>query len=105
MRKRKPISLQRLIVFHCLAFLKELVQESEFIPAACQLILRKRPVAELHSLAPGVCGDRAVELAEEDSKLEAELDSAAIKTKQRYMSVNCLKSYLFCFYDHLKGIV
>jgi len=56
-------------------------------------------------LAPGVCGDRAVELAEEDSKLEAELDSAAIKTKQRYMSVNCLKSYLFCFYDHLKGIV
>jgi len=66
-----------------LAFLKELVLDSEFIPAACQLILSKRPVAELHSLATGVCGDHAAELAEEDSKLEAELDSAAIKTKQK----------------------
>ena len=75
--------MQRLIFFHCLAFLKELVQDSEFIPVAFQLILRKRPVAELHSLAPGVCGDRAAELAEEDSKLEAELGSAAIKTKQK----------------------
>jgi len=63
--------------------LKELVQDSEFIPVACQLILSKRPVAELHSLAPGVCGDRAAELAEEDSKLGAELGSAAIKTKQK----------------------
>ena len=83
MRKNPQISVEILIVTHCLAFLKELVQDSEFIPVACQLILRKRPVAELHSLAPGVCGDHAVELAEEDSKLEAELGSAAIKTKQK----------------------